>query len=836
MAPSLRIPLGLDIASFEKSIGDAKSLTSSASDFLIKEFAKMQAKSVIKMAINDNDFKPAVRAATTFVGNTFDAVKPQIQAFTQATVRETTEAGLKVAGVLGGPAIKGSFQAFTAIGVPAIKGVTESLGPLASALLPIAARALVVGEAMHLVAEAVGAARAQIAEMVAIADRAANLNVTPQFLQEFEGEARKLKVTTDELDAALSNAFNATKDKSPIDVAKWEAGKERITDVELALRVYNQELAKAAGTQLTGLTLFRDADTQQQKITAVLTAMTELNKIGQQAAALDLGEKMFGAAFVDKIRLGKTSAENLLATMNNLKGSGDGIFTDALVNRAKEVDDQLKLSQDRLSRALKPAWDDLASVVLTIKGYWTDVVNLISKAVEVANSLSSEGISSLRSELAQVQSARASGNAGFFGIPRIPGADTVRSALGAPSIDESLRQREEDLQRRIAALEGRREGPEAPPKPTKGEGAAPTLKKTATESNDPFDTAIAGAEKRVATLKAETATIDESTAARERAKTVAQLEEAAKKANSAAGLKNTEVTDQQRAAIEKEAGAIQAAADAYGRAQVASQIKFDKGTAFLSQSDVAIAQQLKGIYGTDIPAALASSEAAALRFNDATKQISNTISTNLTSSLADAIDGTKTAGQAFHDFSKAVIRAMEEALIKIAIVGPAMRALQSGFNSLGIGNLIGGGAGAAPTAGLGGLPALYDVGGYTGDGGRKDAAGIVHRGEFVFDQDSVKRLGVTNLLRLQRGYESGGPVGMMPPVIPSAAARGAGGGGPITINNYSDAQVSASKAPNGDATITIRKMVDQAIGDSLVNGTGRRALGSNYGVKPFMGQ
>jgi hypothetical protein len=797
--PALRIPLGLDTQTFDQSIADAKSKTAAITDFMVKEFAKMQARSAIKLAVQSDQFKPAVQNAAKFLGDQFDAVKPQIQSFTQAAVKETTEAGLKVASVFASPAIKGSLQAFTAVGVPAATG-------LAQALLPLAVRGVAVYEAFNLVSEAVAAAREQITKMVEVADKAANVNVSAGFLQEFEGEARKLKVTVEDLDTALSNAFQATKEKSPVDLAKWQVAEERITDVELALRVYNQELAKAAGTQLQGLVLFRDADNQQQKVTAVLTAMTELNKIGQQAAALDLGEKMFGAAFVDKIRLGKTSAESLLATMKELKASGDGIFPDDLVNRAKAVDEQLKLSHDRLSRSLKPTWDGLAGTILTIKGYWADVVDLIARAVELANKLAGgTTVESLKSELAAVQEARQNGTSPQFGIqiPRIPGLDTIRSALGnSTTFDQSLQLKAEELQRRIDALQGKVYGPEKPPAPSRGEGAAPTKKPTG-EGRDPFQAAIDSTEKRIAAEKAEAATIDDTTAARERAKTVAALEEAAKRANTAAGKENKDVTDEQRIAINKEADAIAASAAALEKAKVASQIKFAAGTAFLSQDDVQIAQQLRGIYGTDIPAALASSEAAAIRFNNASRDVANTISTSLTTSLADVVDGTKTASQAFADFGKTVVRALEEAIIKLTIVGPLMRALQGGFSLFGF---AGGGPVTAAATGragfsLTGTGGLYDSGGYTGPGGKYEPAGIVHRGEFVFDQDAVKRVGMDNLMRLWKGYDGGGPVD-----IPSIISRSGSSSGNLAPIIYAP-QIDARGA---DAAAVGRLAVQQA--------------------------
>jgi len=58
------------------------------------------------------------------------------------------------------------------------------------------------------------------------------------------------------------------------------------------------------------------------------------------------------------------------------------------------MDDQLKLSHQRLSTALKPSWDDLASVLLTIKGYWADTVSLIAKAVEFSNKIKIPGFTS----------------------------------------------------------------------------------------------------------------------------------------------------------------------------------------------------------------------------------------------------------------------------------------------------------------------------------------------------------------------------------------------------------------------------------------------------------
>lgn len=61
----------------------------------------------------------------------------------------------------------------------------------------------------------------------------------------------------------------------------------------------------------------------------------------------------------------------------------------------------------------------------------------------------------------------------------------------------------------------------------------------------------------------------------------------------------------------------------------------------------------------------------------------------------------------------------------------------------------------------------YDTGGYTGPGAKYSPAGIVHRGEFVFNKEATNAYGVPYLMNMMRsfrssrgrGYSGGGPVG-----------------------------------------------------------------------------
>ena len=554
-------------------------------------------------------------------------------------------------------------------------------GLLASAstmALGVAARIAVVVGAFKLMSEAIAVTRDQLKDMVAIADKAENFGVSPQFLQSFTGEARKLKIEAGELESALSSAFNATKDKSPIDVGAWETGKERISDVEKTLRVLN---TTAAGGRLEGLVLFRDADTQEAKVIAVLKAMQQLEQIGQRAATLDVGEKMFGSQFVERIRQGKTSADAMLATMQKLTiESGDLIPNDMML-RAKAIDDQLKLADSRLTSALKPAFNDLAAIMLDMKSTWSDIVNLIGQAVEWSNRL---GLTSetarKKNELAAINDAIKNGT-GLGGVPQvtmIPGASKLYDFIGAEKPQDALRRRRDQLQGDIDSAERQPNTFPELPKASRGTGAAPTLKPTGDTGSDKLETATDGIAKRTATLHAEAAAIDLTSAAREKAKVTAQLETIAMQANAAAGKGANIVTEEQRQRINEVAAAYSNAAAAMSKAKIASSIKFDAQTGMLDASDVAIAQQLRDIY-PDVGTALNSVEAAAMRTNEAMRGISGTISSQLSSGLTDIAMGSKSVGQSFADMSQVVIRAIEEMIIKMLIVQPLMRGLSGSF-------------------------------------------------------------------------------------------------------------------------------------------------------------
>lgn len=262
---------------------------------------------------------------------------------------------------------------------------TGAIGRVAAAAGPWLAVKLAAVATMAAIAGAIQEARDQLERLLQIADGARRTGLSAEVFQGFLLAARFMKIEAKDLEGALERLWQQTKPQINPDWSVWDRTKQKISEVEKALQEYTFELLSLE-TRPQGLDLFRRATNQDQRLRAVLTAMIELERAGERLAALDLGEKAFGSAFVDKIRQGKTSAEELLATMEKAKGTGlqsGDIFSNELVRRADELDVKLKQANDTLARNLRPAWDGLADVGLTIKDTWTSIVSLLAQAANI---------------------------------------------------------------------------------------------------------------------------------------------------------------------------------------------------------------------------------------------------------------------------------------------------------------------------------------------------------------------------------------------------------------------------------------------------------------------
>ncbi len=192
----------------------------------------------------------------------------------------------------------------------------------------------------------------------------------------------------------------------------------------------------------------------------------------------------------------------------------------------------------------------------------------------------------------------------------------------------------------------------------------------------------------------------------------------------------------------------------------------DKQKEYYAQED-----QLRGDW-------LAGAQKAFADYGDsATDMYTNVgnIASSALTGLSDMMTEFLMTGQAnFADFAKSIISQIIKMITQMVI-----------FNSL---SGMMGGSGGFSFANMG-----FATGGYTGDGGKYEAAGTVHKGEFVMTKEATKRIGVDNLYRMMRGYASGGIVG-------GSSSGGAGvsyaGGASVGINSI-NVSVNNGSDPKG---------------------------------------
>jgi hypothetical protein len=216
---------------------------------------------------------------------------------------------------------------------------------------------------------------------------------------------------------------------------------------------------------------------------------------------------------------------------------------------------------------------------------------------------------------------------------------------------------------------------------------------------------------------------------------------------------------------------------------------------------------------------------AAERARQSVLGIAQAMEQGIATSLRGLIDGTMTWGDALANIANSVIDAVINSFVNMAaqwivqqlvmaVAGKAIQAAQvaavapmaaatallwtpaaTAASIATFGGAAVTGATMAKTAILTSA-AGFSEGGYTGDGGKNEPAGIVHRGEVVFSQADVSRLGGVSAVESIRvgggGVPVGGGVSASPAVKSVAAMTGESGGTNISLAMF-DGRMSAEK-------------------------------------------
>src|SRR5699024_11192869 len=129
-------------------------------------------------------------------------------------------------------------------------------------------------------------------------------------------------------------------------------------------------------------------------------------------------------------------------------------------------------------------------------------------------------------------------------------------------------------------------------------------------------------------------------------------------------------------------------------------------------------------------------------------QIAKDLTVSAFDRITDQITKLVTTGETnFREFTASILKMIAKIATQLLLV----KAIESTLTSFGGG---GGNAFSSLASAIG-----FAGGGYTGDGGKYQPAGTVHRGEFVFTKEATSRIGVKNLYALMKGYANGGAVG-----------------------------------------------------------------------------
>lgn len=264
--------------------------------------------------------------------------------------------GLSTAADLSGKASEalGALAGRMTPGSAAAGVLARSLGAIGGFLGPIS---LLFG-AFAVGAVAVERANADLEKLVVLGKQAEKLDVSGPFLKSFTGLGDKLRVEVEGMQSALAQASGLARDR----FGQASAIAKLLADIE------------AATAPLRATKQFDLAQGAEERIRAVLAAMVELEGRGQKLAAIDLGEKVFGTALVERLRRGEDSIAKFVADLQDARNKElirpeDVTHAVAL---AKEIED-VKLEIKEASASTL----DFSFAALKLDSAWLGVLKIV---------------------------------------------------------------------------------------------------------------------------------------------------------------------------------------------------------------------------------------------------------------------------------------------------------------------------------------------------------------------------------------------------------------------------------------------------------------------------
>lgn len=243
-------------------------------------------------------------------------------------------------------------------------------------------------------------------------------------------------------------------------------------------------------------------------------------------------------------------------------------------------------------------------------------------------------------------------------------------------------------------------------------------------------------------------------------------------------------------------------------------------------------------------------------FNEYTAAARNSASLgeNLFKKMADGmtdaiVEFAMTGKLSIQDFARTFLAEMLKMQVRAAATS-IMGNSSGGFGSL-LSSILGGGTQApapvsTPTMQTSGpeiyqIPGMgsWDMGGYTGNGGKNEPAGIVHKGEIVWSQSDIANAGGIGVVEAMRkglgGYSNGGVVGS--PASSSSGSHKNNGELSVEINNYNGtAGVTAEQVTDSRGNRKVNIVISEIAGNEVRRSGSplNNSLRNNFGLTPAL--
>jgi len=533
---------------------------------------------------------------------------------------------------------------------------TLAFGRMLGVIRPIAIGITALIDTYTFLKTAVEQANIQIERFSQIATKAAGAGVGTDFFQRFTQSAPKAVLSIDQATEALQR-FN-------------QVSTDRLEGSDLQQRI--NELTKAGNFKgNSGVTAFGAATDSEQRLRAIVSLIDQATQSGERLAALDIAGRAFGEPVRAALAQDNSFLDEMLRKADAM--SAKQIVSQQDIGRAIQLRDRMEEAQRILAERWQPIMSDIAGLGTNFLANWTSVVETFSKLVELADKLYAalkqipDLFASLGSSPVWKTLTDLTGRLGLNSTPESMGIQTgidvqhqdATNRLGAALLNP------DNARRAMGTATNVQSG-------ARGDRSRNPATSTTADRNDPVDSAINTLQRHIEQQNADTKAVDQGAAAQARFR--------AEAAETSAVLANGGKETAEQASRFKELQQQAAnAAEALAKVRVNSQISFDRQTALLSPEDVQIAQQLKSIYGNDIPAALNSTEAASMRVNNQLKSVGDAIRNDLSGPLTDFITGSKSAGDAFKAFADSMLRDLVRMGTEALIIKPLLGGLGSGL-------------------------------------------------------------------------------------------------------------------------------------------------------------